>query len=214
MRNRGIGPIGLLVWCALTGVAGGEEKGDLGSALEQRLALKQTDPQAWRKVMDAGQQKVFLCAYCHGEDGNSVQPFVPNLAGQNARYLLDQLQQYSDGRRKHFVMTPMIKEFSDEEILDSVVYYANRRPRPGNADRALADQGRNLYQQHCESCHRADGRGNEKFARLASQNAKYLEQRLTGMRRTGAPGSVMSAIAAGLKDEQIAALAAHLTSLP
>ena len=40
-----------------------------------------------------------FCANCHGEGGNSVKPDVPNLAGQNTAYLLDQVRQFSDGRR-------------------------------------------------------------------------------------------------------------------
>jgi cytochrome c553 len=206
--------MGMAAFFLLWGTAGAADKSDPALELERRLALKGADPQAWQKMLETGKQKAFLCAYCHGDDGNSVEAFVPNLAAQNPRYLLDQTRKYIDGRRKHFVMTPMIKEFSDDEIIASAMYYANMKAKPAAADRALVEQGRRLYQERCANCHKADARGDESYARLASQNAKYLRNRLTDLRKPTAGGTVMNGVAANLSDEQIGALAAHLSALP
>ena len=38
-----------------------------------------------KEAIDAGRERAVLCQSCHGEDGNSKQPEVPNLAGQKRR---------------------------------------------------------------------------------------------------------------------------------
>lgn len=214
MQIRGSRIAGMIAFGLACGVAGAADKGDAGAELERRLLLKNSDPQAWQKVLETGKQKAFLCAYCHGEDGNSLEAFVPNLAAQNPRYLLDQTRRYGDGRRKHFVMTPMIKEFNDDEVIASAVYYANMKTKPAAADKNLVEQGRKLYAERCASCHRTDARGDETYARLASQNAKYLRARLEDLRKPVTAGTAMNGVAAVLSDEQISALAAHMSALP
>ncbi|MED5412042.1 MAG: c-type cytochrome, partial [Pseudomonadota bacterium] len=42
----------------------------------------------------AGQVKSALCATCHGADGNSPLPENPKLAGQNASYIIKQINDY------------------------------------------------------------------------------------------------------------------------
>lgn len=39
------------------------------------------------------------CAVCHGEDGISTTPYVPNLAGQHRLYLADQIQKMRSANR-------------------------------------------------------------------------------------------------------------------
>jgi cytochrome c553 len=36
----------------------------------------------------AGEGKIAACAACHGTDGKATAPIYPNLAGQNADYLV------------------------------------------------------------------------------------------------------------------------------
>ncbi len=48
----------------------------------------------------AGKAAIGLCAGCHGEQGVSVSPAFPNLAGQDAQYLADALREFRDGSRK------------------------------------------------------------------------------------------------------------------
>ena len=45
---------------------------------------------------DAGATKAAVCTACHGVNGNSVNPEWPNLAGQNAVYIREQLGMYKD----------------------------------------------------------------------------------------------------------------------
>ena len=47
----------------------------------------------------AGRAATALCANCHGEQGVSISPAWPSLAGQDALYLADALRAYKDGSR-------------------------------------------------------------------------------------------------------------------
>jgi len=48
--------------------------------------------------LDAGKsQAQAVCAACHGANGISVSDGIPNLAGQRATYLENQLRAWKDG---------------------------------------------------------------------------------------------------------------------
>ena len=47
----------------------------------------------------AGKAASALCAGCHGEQGVSVNPAWPSLAGQDAQYLAGAIKAYKDGSR-------------------------------------------------------------------------------------------------------------------
>ena len=51
----------------------------------------------------AGRTATALCANCHGEQGVSVYPGWPSLAGQDAQYLADAIKAYKDGSRSKAV---------------------------------------------------------------------------------------------------------------
>src|SRR5206468_2838666 len=51
----------------------------------------------------AGKAASALCANCHGEQGTSVYPGWPNLAGQDALYLASAIREYKDGSRSKTV---------------------------------------------------------------------------------------------------------------
>jgi len=75
----------------------------------------------------AGAKKIAVCAACHGIDGQSSAPIYPNLAGQQAAYLELALKAYRDGNRNggmSAVMTPQVKNMSDEDIADISAYYS------------------------------------------------------------------------------------------
>jgi cytochrome c553 len=47
------------------------------------------------------------CAACHGNAGISAVPTYPNLAGQQAAYIVKQLKDFQSGARKDPTMTAM-----------------------------------------------------------------------------------------------------------
>ncbi len=73
--------------------------------------------------VEAGKAKAAACAGCHGADGIAVNPAYPNLAGQNAQYLVAAIKAYKDGTRNNAVMGALVKALSDEDIENIAAYY-------------------------------------------------------------------------------------------
>lgn len=72
---------------------------------------------------------IAACAMCHGEEGIARDGEVPNLAGQNERYLYNQMLAFRSGARKHQDMRYMARELTVQEIADMAAYYAALPPR-------------------------------------------------------------------------------------
>ena len=85
-----------------------------------------------------GRKAAAVCANCHGEGGTSVQANVPNLAAQNPAYLLDQMSQFADGRRKNEFMQGMIKAMKVDERAGVAMYYAAQKLTPACAGSVTA----------------------------------------------------------------------------
>ena len=56
------------------------------------------------------------CALCHGATGIATLPNAPNLAGQQAIYVSEQLKNYRSGKRQNDVMSMIAKPLTDAEI--------------------------------------------------------------------------------------------------
>ncbi len=69
------------------------------------------------------------CAACHGEEGIARDIEVPHLAGQNERYLYNQMVAFRNGRRQHREMRHMAREMTISEIEAIAAYYASLPPR-------------------------------------------------------------------------------------
>ena len=59
--------------------------------------------------MAAGKKKARLCAVCHGLDGLSKNPEAPNLAGDDAGYIVKQLKAFQSGARQNEQMSIMAR---------------------------------------------------------------------------------------------------------
>jgi len=64
------------------------------------------------------------CVACHGQNGISLSPGWPTLAGQHEDYLEHALIQYRDGSRQDPVMSPLTAEMSDATIAQLAAYFA------------------------------------------------------------------------------------------
>ena len=188
---------------------------DARDLLATYMRSAERDSPRWSSLMADGKARSDFCAHCHGVDGISVMPLVPNLAGQNPYYLLEQLRKFADGRREDYIMSPQAREMTSDDRAVLVFYYTNMTPRAETADPDLARHGGGLFRMRCVACHGTDAHGGEKFARLAGQNPAYLTRRLTGFQEaTGRSISPMTAIAKTLTDNDIEALTAYLSTLP
>lgn len=65
-----------------------------------------------------------LCAGCHGPVGISTNDLWPNLAGQKAGYIAQQLKAYRDGTRVDANMSGLVQNLTDEQIAALAAYYA------------------------------------------------------------------------------------------
>lgn len=73
----------------------------------------------------AGKAKAASCVACHGAAGVSNNPLWPNLAGQQAAYLVKQMKGFRDGNRTDPMMSPMAKPLSDSDIENIAAYYSS-----------------------------------------------------------------------------------------
>ena len=185
--------------------------------LPQRLAEVQSDQQKQATAIRLGQKVAAVCANCHGEGGISSKVDVPNLAGQNTSYLLDQLRLFASGQRKFEFMEGMIKAMNADEKVGVVLFYASQTvPARPVSDARLAQRGREIFGGNCFRCHGNDAHGNAQFARLAGQQQEYLRKTLKHYRDKDAsrPNPLMRANAQMLSDDDINALAVYLNSMP
>lgn len=72
------------------------------------------------------------CKACHGREGISAAPDVPNLAGQKPAYLAAQLRAFRGGERKNDLMSAVARQLSDDDI-KALVNYWSAVPRAGGA---------------------------------------------------------------------------------
>lgn len=61
-------------------------------------------------AIDAG------CVQCHGTNGVGTGPTFPNLNGQRASYMFDQLQRYRSGERVDPVMNEQARDLTDRQM--------------------------------------------------------------------------------------------------
>ena len=185
-------------------------------ATQERLKAVQGDPVALKAAVEAGRKASFFCANCHGETGVSKSPEIPNLAGQNAAYLLEQIRKFGSGERKDPFMQGLIKVLKDDERVQMALFFASQAPARSRADAGQAAQGRELFVKLCARCHGNDAHGNEQYPRLAGQNLVYLQSSITRYRDgTGVRNNQLMSIATGtLNNDDIVAVTNYLTQLP
>lgn len=82
----------------------------------------------WADDISAGRAKAdAACALCHGVNGIASMPNAPNLAGQQAIYLSEQLKNYRSGKRHHEVMGVIAKPLTDAEIEQLAAWYSSMK---------------------------------------------------------------------------------------
>lgn len=64
------------------------------------------------------------CAACHGQEGVSVEPEIPNLAAQKEAYLAAQLAAFRDGARANALMNAIAADLTDADIADLAAHFS------------------------------------------------------------------------------------------
>jgi len=178
--------------------------------------------------VDAGKAKALTCTACHGSEGNSSSALWPNIAGQNAPYVEDQLIAFKNGSRQDPLMSSQAMLLSAEDMADLAAYFESLPPAAQSvADASLVARGEALYRSGdkengtaaCIACHGPTGRGNPaaKYPALKGQHAAYTAKQLQayseGTRETDGKTRIMRDIAARLDKDDIAAIASYVQGL-
>jgi len=157
-------------------------------------------------------EAIKLCVSCHGSTTSSNNEF-PNLAGQNAEYIANQIKSFQSGERKDITMNSVASLVDDKLLAEISAYYAKQKPDSNGFDAELAAKGKDTFTSVCVACHGAKGLGSDQFARLATQKSAYLSNQLKAFRSGERKNSLMSEVASKLSDDEIAAVAEYLSSL-
>ncbi len=169
------------------------------------------------------------CGHCHGTEGFSAEPFVPNLAGIDRLSMWKQLQDFRSGKRISPVMQPMVAPLSPRDLADVSAYFsmlptfadprdnrsfpqAARDPAKMRAAQKLVGFGdghRGI--PPCQACH-----GPVAYIKgaptLATQNGRYVLTQLQHFAdgtRANDINMVMRTIARQLSTEELDALAEY-----
>ncbi len=164
------------------------------------------------------------CHLCHGMEGEASSAIYPRLAGQNKTYLIKQLKNFRDGKRKSDTMNEMARGLTDEQIEALAEYFASKPARTHRVrDKALAAVGYYIYHKGnkfsgipaCKSCHGEYGEGNEKLPRLAGQHKRYVADQLHAFdeRVRTNDNAIMHTIASKLTELEIEAVALYVSGL-
>jgi nitrite reductase (NO-forming) / hydroxylamine reductase len=79
---------------------------------------------------ERGKGRAAICFACHGPDGQSLNPEYPNLAGQKVQYLVKQINAFRTGERKSPLMTPMVAQLNDQDVLDVSAFFSGQTVAP------------------------------------------------------------------------------------
>ena len=187
---------------------------------------------------DAGAAKAATCTACHGPAGNSANPLWPNLASQNAVYIVGQLKQFKANTRinSQGVMMGMAQTLDDQGMLDVANYFSMQTLTGLEADPSYWKAGQKLYRggdpargiPACMACHGPAGHGNPAagYPALRAQHAQYVVKELTdyadgkrystndkGETAGGANSAIMATIAQRLSPEDMRNLASYVQGL-
>ena len=152
----------------------------------------------------------------------------PNIAGQNAPYLLAQLVAFKDGSRVDPLMTSQAMLVSEQDMADLAVYFESLPAAVQSVKNpATVDRGEALYRggnaeagiPACLGCHGPSGRGNPaaQYPALQGQHADYTAKQLNdyanGTRKSDGKVHMMRDIAGRLSKEDIEALSSYVQGL-
>ena len=158
--------------------------------------------------------KIQICVSCHGEQGATIMPVYPILAGQNFYYTYVQLKDLKSGYRKNEIMAAMVQDLEKDEMKLLAGHFSEQawpetkhKSDAGKTDIAkmAIDAGQ------CVQCHRGGFEGESRNPRLSGQNYEYLKKTMLDFKnKVRTNSAAKSSLFATFSDEQIDALADYL----
>ena len=163
------------------------------------------------------------CGACHAPKAwGSMDGTIPNLAGQQRRYLEKQLALFRSGARMDPAMqvTALHSTVGDQRDIVALASYLSSlesNPNPVNGSGEHLRVGQEIYAHICAACHGADGRGEagNSVPRIAGQHYPYLRWEIdvaAALHREVAPPEMTSALR-GMRPQEKDALADYVSRL-
>jgi cytochrome c553 len=177
------------------------------------------------------QAKLEYCKTCHGLSGEGYHGYfaMPRLAGQQPRYIENQLRAFIERRRSNPVMFNVAHTLSPSMLTALADHFHGLDPAPaGPGPQRLVAAGRTIYEEGipeanvaaCFACHGLEARGQDEIPRLAGQLYLYTVKTLTSWDKERGQGTgrsdtsaIMAPTAHNLTQSQIAAVAAYVSHL-
>jgi cytochrome c553 len=155
-----------------------------------------------------GEAAAAACAGCHGKDGNSQIPGMPNLTAQSPEYFAVAMKAYKSGGRPGSMMTGVASSADDASIQNMGLYYALQAPRRTSAGGSGDAEAGRAAAQDCAGCHGADGNVTAAdMPTLAGQDAVYLAASLKAYAAGQRDHAQMVSASAELSEADIDSLA-------
>jgi cytochrome c553 len=170
---------------------------------------------AWAADKASGQQKSAICAGCHAATGKSSNAEIPNLAAQQASYIVSQLQAFKSGTRHNPMMEPIAAGLNEADMENLAAYFASQAAVKADIDTAVANaaaKDASAKSTMCLGCHGETAAGNGQIPRLAGQQPDYIVKQLNAFKDGSRKNAQMKAIAATLPEQDIKALAVYFGS--
>lgn len=199
----------LLLPCAACWAQGSNATQAISSV--ERVALNPP-----REQLELGENvAATACASCHGIDGISTAPGLPNIAGQRTVYLYRVLQAYQSRERRNDTMNHTIGFLNDEALLAVAAWYASLAPaRPGALDTdeaavtvdsaADAFAGIRTDLKKCLKCHGDDGNASASgMPNLSAQAPEYFVTSMKAYAEDKREHKLMTRLAAGLDEDKL-----------
>ena len=181
--------------------------------------------------IDAGKAKYMTCIACHGPNGEGMAAMKsPALSGQDADYIIRQLQNFKNGHRgadmakdmQGGMMAPMAKTLSDDDMKNVAAYIQTLKGKAQHSLKGDAASGKAKFML-CVACHGPNGEGvpATKAPALTNLPDEYIVRQLqnfkNGVRGADATkdmlGSQMAAFAKMLSDDDMKNIAEYIKTL-
>ena len=149
------------------------------TALALGLAVTSAQAAGKKEVLSGASARMLAaqCDGCHGFNGASAGPAIPNIGGISKDYMVEVMKGFKADEVPATLMNRIAKGYTDDEIERMAEYYAKLKWVPAKQpfDAKLAKQGAKLHEKYCEKCHEDGGRkAEEDAAILAGQWLPYL----------------------------------------
>ena len=158
--------------------------------------------------------KIQICVSCHGEQGATIMPVYPILAGQNFYYTYVQLKDLKSGYRKNEIMAAMVQDLEKDEMKLLAGHFSEQawpetKHKSDAGKTSIAKMAIDAGQ--CVQCHRGGFEGESRNPRLSGQNYEYLKKTMLDFKnKVRTNSAAKSSLFVTFSDKEIDALADYL----